>query len=100
RLDLANLGQVGVMSEIQTGADIAELHDGDLVIAFTDGICERSRLSQRGAELALLGAIAKVLNDEPKVIASAIEECALREAGGILPDDATVIVLRVGRPPQ
>ncbi len=100
RLELANLGQIGFVDESQMGADRADLFDGDLVIAFSDGIYEGSRLTQRAVELALLGELAPVLSAEPSEIAAAIEQWAIREAGGTLSDDATIIVLRVGRPPK
>ena len=82
------------------GADRAEPREGDLVVAFTDGIYEGSALTQRAVELALLGELAPVLSAELKEIARAIEQWAVREGGGALTDDATILVLRMGHPPN
>jgi len=99
RLELANFGQIGFLDASQMGADRVDLSDGDLVIAFSDGIYEGSPLTRHAVELALVGELASVLTASPEEIASAIEQWALRQAGGKLTDDATVMVLRVGGAP-
>jgi serine phosphatase RsbU (regulator of sigma subunit) len=90
---LANFGMLGFLEEAQMGEDILELHSGDIIIGHTDGIYEGS---DRGAELALLGELGPVIDADPKIIAAAVEQWALKKNGRAFSDDATIAVLRIG----
>ncbi len=96
--DLANVGLLGRAKDFQISEEHIELNDGDIVIGRTDGVIDELGLSKRGADLGLVGAVGPVIDQKPEDIARAIlnwsRSCA---AGGELTDDATVVVLRIGK---
>jgi len=53
-------------------------------------------LARHHAELAILGALSRVMDKEPQAIATAAEQWALSESGGRFSDDATIVILRIG----
>jgi serine phosphatase RsbU (regulator of sigma subunit) len=67
---------------------------GDLIIAYTDGICEARPATQtaffgRDGIVKAIGALR-----EPQAVADAIYDAALRHTGGRLADDASVVAVR------
>ncbi len=79
----------------------AEIHDGDVVVLYTDGIPEAT--DARGRLFGVNGMIAAVIGagfDSPEAIADAILRAALRHSGTDQPaDDQAILVVQTGTPP-
>jgi serine phosphatase RsbU (regulator of sigma subunit) len=92
--DEYNIGMLGNDLEEGGGEASAELEDGDIVVAFTDGIIRAD-----SNPLAVYGPVTEIVwnmfDSPPKAIAEKIVS-TLRETDAAVRDDATVLVVRVG----
>jgi serine phosphatase RsbU (regulator of sigma subunit)/putative methionine-R-sulfoxide reductase with GAF domain len=99
----ANMGQMGMFPDTPLAENVYELSDGDVVIAYTDGVKEAGKFSGRDEpdEHSIIAAAVAHLRHPPEEIAHAIERSALERAEGRPEDDMTILVFKLGpRRPQ
>jgi sigma-B regulation protein RsbU (phosphoserine phosphatase) len=92
---------VGVFADSAYAAGVAQLHSGDLIVAYTDGVVEAT--DSRGREWGVDGLLA-ALKSLSYCAPDAIVESAFAALGDFAADgqtdDATLLVARVNWPPD
>lgn len=87
---------IGILQEIEVQAVEADLQEGDLLILLSDGIYDANRQAEDGEEW-LRQQIERIELDDPQAIADILLELAVRENGGKIHDDMTVLVAKIGK---
>jgi serine phosphatase RsbU (regulator of sigma subunit) len=85
---------LGLVRDPQLQDQHSELHPGDALVLYTDGITE-ARADRPLAPAALAEALQPVLERGPGAIARRAVALAEEQAGGALRDDVAVLVLRL-----
>jgi sigma-B regulation protein RsbU (phosphoserine phosphatase) len=87
----------GVLDEVTYEEETVELHPGDRVLLFTDGLTEaRSDAGDEFEEAGLLRTLARVRRRDARAIVDAVFDDVTAFAGGRLQDDATALVMAIG----
>lgn len=84
---------VGIIKDIEVSSVVKGLTAGDIVVMVTDGVLDCYRDEDKEDWLANM--LVTLSDLEPREIANAVLQNAKDAAGGILPDDVTVLVGRL-----
>ncbi len=88
---------VGLMPQVRYRRGHVQLHPGDVVLAFTDGITEASNRQdeQFGAERLARAAAARVSLSAQQIVDGLFEEVSAFAAGGVQQDDKVLMAIKV-----
>ena len=84
---------IGILADVDCDRSVKKLYDGDFVIMVSDGILEN--LPGTDKEIQLLDIIQDINSRNPKQLAIAIRDRAIKEGDGYAKDDCTVLVAGV-----
>lgn len=87
---------VGILKDIEVNSVVKNVGVGDVVVMVTDGVLDAYGGSQE-KESWLADVISEIGAVEPQQMADLILERARQAAGGLIPDDMTVLVGRIGK---
>ncbi|HTZ94304.1 MAG TPA: SpoIIE family protein phosphatase [Streptosporangiaceae bacterium] len=90
---------LGIFPDPEPATLSLELSDGDLLFFFTDGLADARSTQATYFEDSLADCLAQLPGQRPADIVSAIRAAVLDFCHGVLVDDLTMLVLRVGVPP-
>jgi sigma-B regulation protein RsbU (phosphoserine phosphatase) len=88
---------VGLMPQVRYKRGRVQLHPGDLVLAFTDGITEAGNRSDEhyGNERLARAAVANVSRSAQEIVDGLFEDVTAFAAGGVQQDDKVLMAIKV-----
>jgi serine phosphatase RsbU (regulator of sigma subunit)/PAS domain-containing protein len=87
---------LGLFEDIQPGRLELELHTGDVLFFYTDGVTEARSADLSFFEDRLADALAAVAGQSASKIVRAVQELVTSFSAGELKDDVTILAVRVG----
>jgi serine phosphatase RsbU (regulator of sigma subunit)/PAS domain-containing protein len=87
---------LGLFSEAQPSADELELHEGDLLFFYTDGVTDARNADLEFYEDRLADALAALAGRSAAETVRAVQEHVTAFSDGDLRDDLTILALKVG----
>jgi len=97
--EVTPLGQMGTLLGVVDPIDIAErdaeLHTGQTLLLYTDGVTEAGRAGRQLGEQGLRGLCAQTAHLTLEELLEHIEHAALERAGGRLRDDIALLAVRL-----
>jgi sigma-B regulation protein RsbU (phosphoserine phosphatase) len=86
---------IGILPDVRLWEETTQLHSGDAIVFFTDGVTEARRGREQFGDQRLNDALALCEGCDASQIADAIEKAVLDFAGPEPTDDIALLVLRV-----
>jgi sigma-B regulation protein RsbU (phosphoserine phosphatase) len=90
---------LGPFARIRVSERSDELHPGDALVLYTDGVTEARRAGEMFGEERLHDVLARQAGRPAQEMAEAVESAVVGFRGGSLQDDLAVLVVRVGEAP-
>jgi PAS domain S-box-containing protein len=90
---------LGVLDPVDINEVDVELHPGETLLLYTDGLPEAGRTGSQLDEERLFEVCAEASRDSLRAALGRIERAALAHAGGRLRDDIALLALRIARGP-
>jgi serine phosphatase RsbU (regulator of sigma subunit) len=87
---------LGLFNDTQPGRLELELHQGDVLFFYTDGVTEARSADLAFFEDQLADALAAVAGRSASEIVRAVQELVTTFSAGELKDDVTILAVRVG----
>lgn len=91
---------LGLFPDAEPGTEEIDLEPGDVLFFFTDGVTAARSPEMAFFEDRLTEELAALAGQPPREIVTSVRSRVLEFAGNELRDDMTMLVLRVGQPPD